>query len=92
MIQDRLRHVWAERLRGATGCGRWRRRAPEVAGPGVGPRCRSALRAERRALTEATTLRHYVKRTPVAPDVRVVLDLLVNQPDSDSPRANVMGK
>ncbi|GAB2469887.1 hypothetical protein GCM10027063_07830 [Promicromonospora xylanilytica] len=42
--------------------------------------------------TEATTLRHYVKRTHIAPDVRVVLDLLVNQPDSDSPEANVMGK
>lgn len=42
--------------------------------------------------TEATTLRHYVKRTHVAPDVRVVLDLLVSQPDSDSPEANVMGK
>lgn len=34
--------------------------------------------------TEATTLRHYVKRTHVAPDV--------TQPDADSPEANVMGK
>lgn len=42
--------------------------------------------------TEATTLRHYVKRTHVAPDVRVVLDLLVTQPDADRGNANVMGK
>jgi hypothetical protein len=42
--------------------------------------------------TEATTLRHYVKRTHVAPDVRVVLDLLVSEPDSDFPETNVMGK
>lgn len=42
--------------------------------------------------TEATTLRHYVKRTQVAPDIRVVLDMLVSEPDSDSPETNVMGK
>ncbi|MEV0950723.1 hypothetical protein [Promicromonospora sp. NPDC050249] len=42
--------------------------------------------------TEATTLRHYVKRTHIAPAVRVVLDLLVNRPTSDSPESNVMGK
>lgn len=41
---------------------------------------------------EVTTLRHYDKRTHIAPDLWVVLDLLVDQPDSDSPEPNVTGK
>ena len=42
--------------------------------------------------TEATTLRNYAKRTHIAPDVRVVLDLLADKPDSDSPQIECHGK
>ncbi|MCO7274677.1 tyrosine-type recombinase/integrase [Cellulosimicrobium cellulans] len=35
---------------------------------------------------EGTTVRHYVKRTHVAPDLRVVIDQLVQQAAADDPQ------
>ncbi|MDF9876903.1 hypothetical protein [Cellulosimicrobium cellulans] len=35
---------------------------------------------------EGTTVRHYVKRTYVAPDLRVVINQLVQQASVDSPQ------